>query len=151
MQLLAGVTPWSWLRTPSRFLCRSLWFRFLAQRTHPPLLDLLCPVLLSCQETCLPTLTRRYSARFLCGARIAFYDVRQTTQHHPCSPPPLTSNPAVVSSFPKPAIKLPSPTDRLKRAHNPIWKSQFPRPLAPLQFGLSIPSRPCYAVVSSHP
>ena len=58
-----------------------------------------------------------------------FYDVQQTTQHHPCSPPPLTSNPAVVSSFPEPAIELPSPTDHCckpDRAHNPIRKREVP-------------------------
>jgi len=71
----------------------------------------------------------RYSATFLCGARIAFYDVRQTTRHHPCSPPPLPSNPAVVSSFPEPAIELPSPTNHCCKpdcAHNPIRKLEVP-------------------------
>jgi len=57
--LRAGVIPWSRLRTPSRFPFRSLCFRFLVPRTHPLLLALLRLVLLTCQETCLPTLMRR--------------------------------------------------------------------------------------------
>jgi len=67
------------------------------------------------------------------------------TRHHPCSPPPLVSNPAVVSSFPEPAIELPSPTNHCckpDRAHNPIRKRTVPTTTRTPSVWLPLPPPP---------